>query len=99
MKRLQSCIAFQNNYQLLDESEQNIMICQWRATSYLHRHRRNRLLTCYVALLRTRVNNGDSKWRFNRAKTQVTTMGKTFVGACFGKQILRINRNRHYIPE
>ena len=24
-----------NIYQLLDEPEQNIMICQWRATSYL----------------------------------------------------------------
>ena len=40
----------------------------WHAFS--HRFRRHGLLTCYMALLRTRVNNGDSKWRLNvRAKT------------------------------
>ena len=60
---------------------------------------RYRLLICYMALLQTRVNNGDSKWRLNKAKAQVTTMGKIFVGACFGKLMLRMNRNRQYIPE
>ena len=29
------CASSFSIYQLLDESEQNIMICQWRATSYL----------------------------------------------------------------
>lgn len=44
----------------------------------------------YMALLQTRVNNGDSKWRLNRAKPLVTTLGKTFLGDYFWKVMLRI---------
>ena len=34
-----------------------------------HRYRRYRLLTCYMALLQTHVNNGDSKWQLLQGKS------------------------------
>ena len=40
----------------------------------------HRLLTCHRTLLRTRVNNGDSKWRLNREKGQATVMEKAILG-------------------
>ena len=58
-----------------------------------HSYRRYRLLT-YMALLQTRVNNGDSKWWLNRAKGQATMMEKAILGSYFWKLMLRINRNR-----
>ena len=51
-------------------------------SGFNHSYRRYKLLT-YMALLQTRVSNGDSKWRLNRAKGQATTMEKAILGSYF----------------
>ena len=40
-----------------------------------------------------------SRWRLNWAKGQATAMEKAILGVYFWKLMLRINRNRQYIPE
>ena len=40
-----------------------------------------------------------SRWRLNRAKDQATAMEKAILGTYVLKLMLRINRNRQYIPE
>ena len=52
-----------------------------------------------MALLRTRVNNRDSKWRLNRAKGQATVMEKGILAAYFWKLMLRINSNRYLVSQ
>ena len=42
-----------------------------------HRYRRYRLLTCYIALSQTHVNNGDSKWRLLQGKSSSDHNGKS----------------------
>ena len=41
-----------------------------------------------VSLFRRVAHYGESKMAAQAAKPQVTAMGKTFVGACFGKLML-----------